>query len=938
MHIKPNFAPPIRALIVSLLLTLPLSAAKAEGEFLPAVVSFTKTDYGADGQNWAIVESTPGEILVGNHRGLLIFDGYTWECMSLPGGQPVRAVEVMGDRVYVGAYHEFGYWQRNDSGVLEYTSLAEAFSGESMKNDEIWHIAAWGDKVLFQAFHAWYIYDGTDVRMVRSVPLMQSLHVTDSGQVLVFVQGQGLAEAQPEEGSFNFLEGVPFESPVVAVLPIEDGSSWIVTSGDGLFRWEGGRFTPVKTQADALLRNASPSSAVLDPVTGVLVVGTRTGGILTFSSDGTFRFHLDSENILPGDIIHAMNYDSIGNLWVAMGNGLSMLQANAPIRHIPSLHPYVGDIYASAYQAPYLYLGTSQGLFRGRLSEDFSRLTDLQMVPEIHGHVLDLFSVDGQLFCGTNGETFELFPDRVRSVWWVTGGSAMDKGRIHDQEVLVQGTYSSLCIYFRKNGRWVFAHEVEGFSQPVRSLRIDNFGTIWAAHQHGGLFAVRLSEDLRSVSKQSHFASLDGSAASRLVQVCRFKDRVVFTAGESGFYTYSDLEDKLHPFHPLDHFSHINNIVPVGPNRYMFLNRSGAMLVHAPSSDSLTVLERIPSAQMGGIPVDGTPKVFPLSSDHFIFPMENALAIYDTRNHLNRAGRPRLYLARVKAVNYDKQEEQILPLTLQRPRLSYCFRNVELSFRYAGSSSEASPRFRYRVRGLGDSWHWVQGAPRVLLDYLPSGHFNLEFEALSVDGTLLSAVSYPFSVKPPFYRSWWAFVLYVLLGLLAVFMGFWYMRHQMILRNALQEKERMQEEMKQKVKELSSYTWNASHHNEGLIRIRDIVTEKKLRLGKDFPDKDYRQVIAVIEEQLASGGDWNLFVANFNMLHENFFTSLKARCPDLTENDLRVCAYIRMNVSSKEMANLLNITLKGVEAARTRVRKKLMLPADQPLSTYLMSL
>ena len=91
MHIKPNFTPPhIRALIVSLLLTLPLSAAKAEGELLPTVTSFTKADYGADSQNWAIAESTPGEILVGNHRGLLAFDGYTWECKRLPGGQPVR--------------------------------------------------------------------------------------------------------------------------------------------------------------------------------------------------------------------------------------------------------------------------------------------------------------------------------------------------------------------------------------------------------------------------------------------------------------------------------------------------------------------------------------------------------------------------------------------------------------------------------------------------------------------------------------------------------------------------------------------------------------------------------------------------------------------------------------------------------------------------------
>jgi DNA-binding CsgD family transcriptional regulator len=99
-----------------------------------------------------------------------------------------------------------------------------------------------------------------------------------------------------------------------------------------------------------------------------------------------------------------------------------------------------------------------------------------------------------------------------------------------------------------------------------------------------------------------------------------------------------------------------------------------------------------------------------------------------------------------------------------------------------------------------------------------------------------------------------------------------------------------------------------------------------------------RKIQKVINDGMNDERDWNLFEDSFNEAHESFFKKLKAQYPDLVPNDLKLCAYLRMNMSSKEMSSLLNITLRGVEIRRYRLRKKLNVPHDKILTEFLMEL
>ena len=131
---------------------------------------------------------------------------------------------------------------------------------------------------------------------------------------------------------------------------------------------------------------------------------------------------------------------------------------------------------------------------------------------------------------------------------------------------------------------------------------------------------------------------------------------------------------------------------------------------------------------------------------------------------------------------------------------------------------------------------------------------------------------------------------------------------------------------------------NIVYKNELLQKIKDEITNLKDKEGIKLGDQQLKKVQKIIDESMSNEQDWNLFETSFNDTHENFFKKLKVEHPDLVPNDLKLCAYLRMNMSSKEIASMLNISVRGVEIRRYRLRKKLDLVHDKNLVEFLIEL
>ena len=158
-------------------------------------------------------------------------------------------------------------------------------------------------------------------------------------------------------------------------------------------------------------------------------------------------------------------------------------------------------------------------------------------------------------------------------------------------------------------------------------------------------------------------------------------------------------------------------------------------------------------------------------------------------------------------------------------------------------------------------------------------------------------------------------------------------RDLMSIRN-----EQLEESVLLKSKELATYSLIEARRNNVLKHLSEELSRIYYSDRPGIHKKDYDRLMEIIRDGEFTEDNWNHFFTNFDLIHKSFFRSLKAMHGDLTPNDLRLCAYLRLNMSTKEIANIMGITVKGAEVAKYRLRKKLQVDSSMPLNVYLMSL
>ena len=144
---------------------------------------------------------------------------------------------------------------------------------------------------------------------------------------------------------------------------------------------------------------------------------------------------------------------------------------------------------------------------------------------------------------------------------------------------------------------------------------------------------------------------------------------------------------------------------------------------------------------------------------------------------------------------------------------------------------------------------------------------------------------------------------------------------------------KLEGELQFKNKELATATMHLVERGGILASIKEELTAVIKRMN--IPSHEFKPVFRMITDTEKSDEDWDKFAVYFDEVHNNFLSTLKTKYPQLSATDLKLCAYLRLNLSSKEIAQLLNISLKGVEVSRYRLRKKLGLATEINLNDFL---
>ncbi|HSP11477.1 MAG TPA: hypothetical protein VLO29_03040 [Salegentibacter sp.] len=905
---------------------------------LPPVINFNSNIYGGGNQNWMVSQAVNDNIYVANSAGLLEYNGAEWKLYPVPNESVVRSVMVAGDLIFTGAYKELGFWERDEKGVLEYTSLVPQFPGELRDGQQFWHIENVGETMIFHSFEGLYLYDIKNEKL--------SEFPVPEGVVTNLFENEGNIYYQvAQSGLFRINNG----SPELIISPeslgeleimevFSDGAELVLISRDArFFRWDQEELKQYQEGLSRQLRGKSIFSAL--PVEdNEMLLGTVEDGIYHVNAEGEILHHFNQENGFLNNTVLRLFEDRNNNIWAALDNGLSVINLDEPFKIYQDLYGRIGTVYTSFQNSEYLYLGTNQGLYYRKNGED-----EFNFIEGSNGQVWNLNYIDGLLFCGHNTGTSIIKGTQIAQIAERFGTWLILELESHPG-YYIQGHYNGLSLLKRNGNSFEELPMLEGFPHSSKFIVSEENGNIWVGNEHKGVFRLRLNETLDGFEEVQNytFESVSGITSS----LFKFRDELYFASKEQVF-KYLREEDEFTPENNLAEILSAENRISG-----KFIREEGHGL-WAFSHNALL-----------NINPDPLSSGFKLNSVYLSEELQNITPGYENITVLNDGTRllgiangymklekpdfePGDYQPRINSVyNAALDEEPHLLSLNEEEAFHYKTNNIIFNFSIPEYKKFVTPEFSYRLSGLTSLWSPWSEIPNAEFKNLPFGEYEFEVRARIGDKTGPST-TYEFSIARPWYFSYAALIVYLLLfgALLFGVHKIYKYRHKKFLEESekslrMKNLEAEQEIIKLKNRELEQNMTNKNKElavsTMSLIKKNEFLNIVKDRLKDAEQSVQVRSVVKTIDKEISEEDNWKFFKKAFSNADKDFFKKMKERHPDLTSNDLKLCAYLRLNLSSKEMAPLLNISVKSVEIKRYRLRKKMDLSREENLTDYIL--
>jgi len=933
------------AVFFFLLILLSCQGVSALENENPVVKNFSKTDYNADNQNWSVAEDSEGIMYFANNKGLLEFDGVSWKLYPSPNGNLIRCVAIdHNNRIYTSGYRELGYWERNKAGTLKYVSLTPQAEKYFIPNIEFWNIIALGEKVYFHSFLQILVWEDNRIVPIQLPSFSNSMFEVD--QQIVIDLSDGLYTIDNKK-LLPFITGSFFNQKQIRFVFRDQNKKIIIgTTSEGVFSYDGLRFNLlIPSWNDYFIKNKLNRAA--QSSNGDLIIGSILDGIIAFDKTGKMLFKFNTQNGLQNNTVLGIAIDKNQNIWQALDRGIDFITFRG--RSSYTLHPVrdIGAVYTAAILNDNLYLGTNQGLFYKKLDDPGE---NFMLMPQSQGQVWNCTIFNGKLFVGHNNGTFEVSKLALKKISNVNGAFAITP----DPKMpgfLLQSTYSNIvAIDFSGNEpRW--SRNLKNFNDLIQYIEVDFYGNIWAGHMHRGIYRLKLSDHRDEVVKSVYYGENSPFRKDHGIHPFKIEDRMVFTTDKK-LFTYDELKDTIVEYNDLNkqlgRFAEAHRIFAAPNHHYWFVTNEAIALFQIKDNES-KLIKVYPVSLFSHQLIENFENIIPLSECDAILCMENGYAILNANQPESESHIKNKNLLLREFITTDRRgSADTLPANLSTYKLSYTRNNAQLKFSFPLFSSDKIS-FQAYLEGIDPAWRTPVSLPVFKFERLPTGTYTLHIKATDAWGIDSKPLDIQLVIPAPFYLTIWAKIGYVLLiiVLLLIFQKRIIERTRQKEKRKREEKEKelihlrnekLQDEVSFKSQELANSTMSIIKKNEFLLDLKRVLKSLKNQLESRFPDKYYFNLVKKIDDNIASSDDWKTFETNFERAHEQFIKKLKTEYPKLTPGDLRLCAYLHMNLSSKEIAPLLGISVRGLENHRYRLRKKMGLDVDVNLSEFLMNI
>jgi len=871
-------------------------------------------------QIWQITSGNDDYLFFASSSGLGIYDGVRWELNQTNENLIVRSLyyDASTKTLFSGSVNQFGKWQKNRYGIFEYTPL---WKNPESSTIEFWKAASLSPAshdIYFQAHQLIIKYNIPSQTFVLIHPDKSFQYMSITGRRVFVQDGNTLCEI---DANNHLTPIVDIADRIINVHQESNGELMLFLEHQGIFYLSSSqKLIPVNQATNATLDKFKIFSCT--PASGNrFLVGTTQNGLYVLDSMCVVLQNVGVGEGLPSTTVLSAYADKENNIWMGLDRGVALLNQGRGERFF-SPSPAIGNIHDMLKLNNQIFIATNTGLY-GMYPNGKCALIKGTMGP-----VWSMYNIAGKLVYTHDLGVFSLernVPECINK----NGATSLVR-MTADSNDFISSDYYGLSYYKVVEGKLTYISKVKNFDGSVQRLYVDKYGFLWAIIRRTGFLRIQLSEDKMAVMSTKLYtlpdkpnlllSTLDGNLTFFNGQIpFRYDirlDSLVQDRYASSIFQLCGTD--------LTNFNQFENLFWYqSPDDIGYVIRNGNRLEKYSGIFSDIYNKSI------------EPNIAKLDSNIYAIGYQNGLSFYQMTGYVQNplqiriveaygVGEPIYHAMEEKYFNlpYNKHNINIFPTHLNPDRL-----------------------IEYRILELDTLWKTERIDNALTITYLEWGNYTIQLRNKA--DFQHPAQELFIQVDRPWLLGNWMIFTYTIcfMGILLLIVLYfkrktekeklWLEQSKLQKMEELEnhnlkqqqriselEKEKLKIELQEKNKQLAIITMNDVKRNNLLIDLKNDITSLANSV-EGTANTMVKRAVKKIDMELNSQEGWAIFEQYFNTVFDGLLDRLAAKHSQLTQSDLRLCAYLKLKMNNKEIADLLNISYRSVEMAKYRLRKKL---------------